>query len=88
VAFELAWKVMKDYLEEEGYIVKSPREAIKQAFQIGLIDQGELWLDALQKRNLAAHTYDDSILDEFQERISHTYFPQMDALYRALKQKR
>ena len=28
MSFELAWKVLKDYLEAEGYVVKSPRETI------------------------------------------------------------
>ena len=37
MTFELAWKVLKDYLEAEGYIVKSPRETVKQAFQIGFL---------------------------------------------------
>jgi len=31
MAFELAWKVMKDYLEQLGFTVNSPRDAIKQA---------------------------------------------------------
>lgn len=88
VAFELAWKVMKDYLQAQGFIVKSPREAIKQAFQNELITRGELWLEALEKRNLAAHTYDDAILDEFQELITYAYFPEMDALYQTLKKER
>ena len=44
MTFELAWKVLKDYLESEGYIVKSPRETVKQAFQIGLIDNGHVWI--------------------------------------------
>ena len=30
ITFELAWKVLKDYMESEGYIVKSPREAITE----------------------------------------------------------
>ena len=33
MSFELSWKVLKDYLEEQGFEdVKSPRAAIKQAF--------------------------------------------------------
>ena len=44
MTFELAWKVLKDYLESEGYMVKSPRETVKQAFQIGLIDNGHVWI--------------------------------------------
>ncbi|WP_235371769.1 nucleotidyltransferase substrate binding protein, partial [Caldibacillus thermoamylovorans] len=34
ITFELALKVLKDYLEAQGYIVKSPRETIKQAYQM------------------------------------------------------
>ena len=87
VGFELAWKVMKDYLVAEGYEVKSPRESIKQAFQYGLIDDGALWLDALEKRNLSAHTYDDTILDELQKLIVHTYYPMMEKLKNELAKK-
>lgn len=80
VSFELSWKVLKDYLESEGYQVKSPRESIKQAFQNELITDGTRWLEALEKRNLASHTYDDSILEELQDLICHSYFPLMKQL--------
>ncbi|EEG77466.1 nucleotidyltransferase substrate binding protein [Dethiobacter alkaliphilus] len=33
MTFELSWKLLKDYLEAVGYVVNSPREAIKQSFQ-------------------------------------------------------
>ena len=87
VRFELAWKVMKDYLVAEGYEVKSPRESIKQAFQYGLIDDGALWLEALEKRNLSAHTYDESILDELEKRIVQAYYPMMEKLKDTLATK-
>lgn len=87
VAFELSWKVMKDYLISEGYDVKSPREAIKTAFDYGLISDGAKWLEALEKRNLAAHTYDESILDELEELITHTYYPMMEALRISLEER-
>ncbi|MDD4029097.1 MAG: HI0074 family nucleotidyltransferase substrate-binding subunit, partial [Caldisericia bacterium] len=45
--FELSWKLMKDYLEAQGTIARSPREAIKLSFQCGLIDDGYVWIDAL-----------------------------------------
>jgi nucleotidyltransferase substrate binding protein (TIGR01987 family) len=44
MSFELAWKVLKDFLEEEGFTVVSPREAFKQAFQAGLLDDGHVCL--------------------------------------------
>lgn len=87
VAFELSWKVMKDYLITEGYDVKSPREAIKTAFDYGLISDGAKWLEALEKRNLAAHTYDESILDELEELITHIYYPMMEALRISLEER-
>ena len=59
ISFELSWKLMKDYLEAQGFKVKSPRETIKQAYQIGLIDNGHTWIDALEDRNLTVHTYDE-----------------------------
>jgi len=53
-SFELAWKTMKDYLEENGYEINSPRSAIQTAFTSELIDNGHLWLEALENRNLMA----------------------------------
>lgn len=87
VTFELAWKVMKDFLTAEGYEVKSPRASIKTAFEYGLIENGTLWLEALEKRNLASHTYDDKILEELEELIIYTYYPILDELKEVLKKK-
>ena len=87
VTFELSWKVMKDFLTAEGYEVKSPRDSIKTAFEHGLIENGTLWLEALEKRNLAYYTYDDKILDELEELIIHTYYPILDDLKEVLKKK-
>lgn len=55
MTFELAWKVLKDYLESDGYIVKSRREAIKQAFQNEIINDGHIWMNALSVRNLTTY---------------------------------
>ena len=42
VAFELAWKTLKDYLEESGIVVNpaTPRSVIKEAFAAKLLDDG------------------------------------------------
>lgn len=84
VTFDLSWKVLWDYLEAQGYIVKSPRDAIKRSFQIGLIDDGHAWLDALTKRNLTIHIYDEDMTKEFVEEITRFYLPIMEALYEKL----
>ena len=87
VCFELAWKTMKDYLESEGYIVKSPKQAIKQAFQIDLIHNGELWLTALEDRNLTSHTYDEATTNQIVKNITDKYFLLLKELYEQLKHK-
>lgn len=84
MTFELAWKVIKDYLESQGYIVKSPRETIKQAFQIGLIEDGHIWIEALAKRNLTWHTYDEALAEKLVKEIIQSYFPAIKALYEKL----
>ncbi len=87
VTFELAWKTTKNFLESGGYIVKSPREAIKKAFQIELIDNGETWLDALDDRNLTSHIYDEQIANKIVNRIKKLYFPILVKLFDELSKE-
>ncbi|GAB1475529.1 nucleotidyltransferase substrate binding protein [Bacillota bacterium] len=81
VAFELSWKLMKDYLEASGFDVKSPRETIKQAYQVELIDEGHIWIDALADRNLTVHTYDEKLAKKIVDDIVLIYYPQIKKLY-------
>ena len=84
ISFELSWKLMKDYLESHELSVKSPRETIKQAYQIGLIDDGHIWIDALSDRNLTVHTYDEAFAKKMVQDIIHVYFPELKKLYHKL----
>lgn len=85
--FELSWKTMKDYLEEEGFEVKSPRATIQLAFQTELITDGHSWIDALEKRNLMAHTYNEEFVKEAEELIRIRYYPVIKDLCAKLKVK-
>ncbi len=82
--FELARKTMKDYLELEGFEVKSPRGTIQTAFQIQLITDGHIWIDALNKRNLMAHTYDEEVAKEAEKLIKLKYYPAIKELLNKL----
>ncbi len=75
ITIELVWKTLKDFLISEGFEVKSPREAIKTAFQNGYINDGNVWIDALNNRNLSVHTYDEEMAKELTEKIRAQYFP-------------
>lgn len=84
-SFELSWKLMKDYAMYLGYEVKSPREAIKRAFNIEIITEGSNWLNALVDRNLTVHTYDEEIANEVYEKIKEEYFYLIEELYNNFK---
>ena len=81
MCFELGWKLLKDYNETQGLITKSPREAIKQAYQTDLIDDGHTWIDALESRILIAHTYDEKTALEVLGEIQLRYFIVLKNLY-------
>ncbi|RCW30056.1 nucleotidyltransferase substrate binding protein [Marinilabilia salmonicolor] len=80
--FELAWKTLQDFLEEEsGYLeLKGPRPVLKQAFKDGIINQGELWMEMLNDRNRSVHTYDEEIAREIINAIVHRYYPLLKQL--------
>lgn len=82
MSFELAWKVLKDYLEGEGFTVESPRDTVKQAFQAGLLDNGHVWIEALKDRNLTVHTYEERIAVAVEQKIRESYYPALLALFR------
>jgi len=87
VSFELAWKLLKDYLAAQEIRVLSPRDAIKQALQTELIEDGHLWIAALADRNLTVHTYDEEIARKMVLDIKEKYFPELEKLYLKLKKE-
>jgi len=86
--FEMSWNVMKDYLENEGYNeVGNSKQAVRVAFQAGLIVRAEEWMDAIRMRNLSSHTYNQQILQETVAFIAQIFFPLVRDLYFGLKVK-
>ncbi len=62
ICFEQSWKLMKELLEEHGRFeerIGSPRAIIKIAYQCGMINDCDGWLELLESRNILAHTYSD-----------------------------
>ncbi|MCT4593805.1 MAG: nucleotidyltransferase substrate binding protein [Anaeromicrobium sp.] len=85
--FELAWKTLKDYLESQEVEVKFPREVIKAAFHYGLIEDGEVWMDMLEKINLLAHTYDEERFNFAITKIKEEYYKAIYEVYNLLGEK-
>ena len=64
ICFELSWKAMKEIMELHGVAegqTGSPRQSLKSAYQMGMIKDENLWLDALVTRNNVAHAYNHMI---------------------------
>lgn len=81
MAFEQSWKLLKDFQEAEGFTIASPRQAIKQAFQSGLVTDGHAWISALEDRNLTTHTYNEQTADLVEQKIRNDYFPLLKSLH-------
>jgi len=73
-SFELAWNVMKDYLEAQGILgITGSRNAIRQAFANNLIADGQVWMQMIQDRNLASHSYSEETAQALVFSIITTY---------------
>lgn len=61
---ELAWNVMKDFLEHAGNTsIFGSKDATKEAFAAGLIVNGEVWMDMIKSRNKTSHAYNEETAD-------------------------
>lgn len=83
---ELAWNVMRDYLEAQNVVLPqiTPRAVIRAAFEAQLIRDGEVWMDALDDRNKMSHTYSFERFEEVLERVRRRYLQAMDDLHALL----
>jgi len=80
---ELAWKVLKDYLEEQGVAgIIGSKNATREAFKNGLIDDGEAWMEMIKARNLSSHTYNLDTVAEIVEAILTRFYPAFEQLAR------
>ena len=82
---ELAWNVMKDYFAYQGNpAITGSRDAAREAFQKGLIEDGEGWMEMIKSRNQTSHTYQQKIADEIAGLIVERYFPLFQGFLRKM----
>jgi nucleotidyltransferase substrate binding protein (TIGR01987 family) len=71
---ELAWNVMKDFLEESGQSgIYGSRDATRSAFAAGLIENGDLWMRMIASRNQTTHTYNEETVEDICSAIVNEY---------------
>jgi nucleotidyltransferase substrate binding protein (TIGR01987 family) len=78
---ELAWNVLKDYLQDQGnQAIKGSKDATREAFKVELIVDGEQWMAMIQSRNVSSHTYDEQTAEQMVTVIIRDYFPLFEVL--------
>jgi nucleotidyltransferase substrate binding protein (TIGR01987 family) len=80
--YELAWNVLKDYLEGQGFNdFHGSKDTTRIAFQEGLLDNGEAWMEMISSRNASSHTYNEDTAAEITEAILKTYIYEFRKLF-------
>ena len=83
-SYELAWNVIKDYYEEQGEVsIQGSRDALRLAFQRGLITDGDNWMNMIKSRIASVHTYNLEVAQQINQDIHDIYFQ----LFIELKEK-
>lgn len=71
---ELAWNVLKDYIEYHGgQILIGSKDTTREAFQKNLITDGEVWMEMIKSRNLTSHTYNEDTAKQITNNITQLY---------------
>lgn len=82
---ELSWKLMKAYAEYQGYDgIGGSRDATRKAFEMGLISDGQSWMDMIKSRNETSHNYDGSMADDVVDSIINRFYPLLADFYQKM----
>ncbi len=86
--YELAWNLLRDYFKYQGNSdIIGSRDAIREAFQTGLIYDGENWMEMIKSRNKSSHTYNEEVANEIAHKIItvyHELFQELVAKFESL----
>jgi len=86
LAFELAWNVMKDYLEEQGITdIIGSKNAIRHALRNGLIDDGQVWMDMAKIRAVSSRAYDEATAEKIFAKIAADFREPFASLERKME---
>ncbi len=84
---ELAWKTLKDFLENRGVMgLYGSKDVTREAFKLGLIEDGDVWMEMIVSRNETLHTYDEEKVEAIINVILSKYFFAFEALFAKLQE--
>jgi nucleotidyltransferase substrate binding protein (TIGR01987 family) len=86
--FELARNTIKDFLQEQGFTdITGSRDAVRKAFQVGLLVDGEGWMKMIDDRIMTSHTYNEDTAEEIAGAVKEKYFNMFEELINNFKSK-
>lgn len=72
---ELAWKTLKEFLEDCGNKeIYGSKDVTREAFKLDLIEEGEIWMDMIRSRNETSHTYNEETTTKIVTAIRTGYY--------------
>ncbi|GLX81289.1 nucleotidyltransferase substrate binding protein [Thalassotalea eurytherma] len=87
--YELAWNTIKDFYQDQGELsIQGSRDAFRLAFQRGLIEDGQLWMEMIKSRVLTSHTYNKETARRVANQIICDFYPAFVLLNNVLHQKK
>lgn len=90
LTFELAWKALQEIMKMHGVeeaSTGSPREILQLGYKIGFLNDPEIWLLMLKKRNTSVHIYNENEIDELILLIRDSFIPAFKILKETLIKK-
>ena len=79
---DVSWKVLKDFLEERGFVFKSsPKDTIRLAAENGYIDYAQVLIDGLEIRNELSHDYSGEKFEKMEGELRKDVYPALEKLY-------
>lgn len=90
LTFELAWKALQEIMKMHGVeeaSTGSPREILQLGYKIGFLNDPEIWLLMLKKRNTSVRIYNENEIDELILLIRDSFIPAFKILKETLIKK-
>ncbi len=90
LTFELAWKALQAVLRihgAEGAETGSPREILQLGYKLGFVDDPDIWLTMIRKRNTSVHIYDEEGINEMLLLIRDSFTSAFGVLEKTLREK-
>ena len=84
IVYEMSWKTLKLYLQDNGHETKTAKDTFSTAFELRIINDEDVWLEILSTRNDTVHIYDENLAKEIVRKIKGSFFNEIKKLFDVL----